>query len=250
MTTRRRQRFRAARWVVFGAAFFGILATSANPSARKAPPVYRVVFSATLEKRWTYSSQVTNDSCTETTHRSRRWQIRVTSDTATRVALLRHVNGRVEIRPARLAGLTATILGLGDSTLNRCGREFEHAACPRLEGSLNGLVVSVSNPRSGELRFGRLPYRPPLAWCGSEPDDVAAVVPALERATGGFRQALVTRRAACITARGAYSGRTTLPWSAPDAGFVDERVEWQATFARGDSKRQLQTCRRLAREAA
>lgn len=235
----------ALQFRLVGQLRLGVLALSAcvalvgaAHAAQQKQAVFRVTFTGTLTKEWTYTDvdnvadcvQIARGSGSTTTRLSMRRPVRIRASAAgaTRV---RFSGSLTKIAGTVVRSGSRTVMTSGDLPCER--RTVSEGRCSKRKASFRGASSAPRNPRRGILKLaplrGARPARSPE--CPPEPRDVAVIRADLPLANGPLDVRDVFNR---DIPRFFVSGNTTqeTTLSGDLEGKVVERVRWTLVLTR------------------
>ena len=206
------------------------VATSAPAAAD--PVLFRLSVTGIAHHQWTFASApVETGSCnrTETSE-----GIRTTRFHTVRPILVRWSGARV--LPAGVRGIAGTVTLVGANTIDeRCAGgvgSSQIADCAQTRRAFSGARTRVSSPRRGFVALAPTrPVRLAQADCPFEPAEVrrrplGPLLSPLRMPKGALKIQRITR----VNMQATRSQTTS--YLSPEAGTLQERVEWRLTFVR------------------
>jgi hypothetical protein len=224
-------------------ALFACVLAVAGGSAYAARPkqaVFKVTLTATLTKAWTFTRIDSEADCTRTTRGVGRWQAKLSTRRAGRIRIAAGAGGSVRFSGAVLRALAGSATRSGSMATAAtgappCEQNSRSARCGQERRSFRGGSTSVTSPRKGVLRLGRLrgaeSIRSFRSTCLEEPGDIRTIRTDLPLAAGPLDTADVfdpTVRRWFVT--GDTDQVTTIEGDID--GQVTERVRWRINFTR------------------
>ena len=207
------------------------LVLAGGVSAAPAPTVFTLTLTGTAHHEWSHTTApVENGDCVRTEMSE---GIRTTRFRTKEPVVVRLLGGRV--LPADVRGLMGTATLAGANTIDeRCGNvgNAQIADCAQTRRSFSGARVRASSPRRGFVGLGAARgVRLAASDCPLEPVEVRRrpFGPPLSPLRIP-KNALTEAKVASITMKATRTATTT--YSPPEAGTLEERVEWKLNFAR------------------